>query len=98
VDTSVTLQTWWDSQPAWFRYFVEKFPKNLPTNAQLIEIYHDALEASGLPRNPHTGYAICPVCTAPAADFKYNCHRPQDEDDEDFTWIECPHCHWDTEV
>lgn len=80
--------------PDWAKGLVARFPSGPPLLEQLIEYYHEALEAGAIRPDPFTGRVKCPKCGAPARDFE-NADATDEEHDRSYRGVRCPHCTWE---
>ena len=79
--------------PEWAKPLIERFPISPPTIEQIIDFYHDGLEAGEYFPDHLTGRLTCPKCGAPASDFK-GWTQADHRTDSMYAIVECPHCGW----
>jgi len=77
--------------PDWAKPIIEKLPQSKPTDAELLELFQEALSTGDVLPDPILGHVACPNCKAPASDFK-----EEGFGDEHHTIVvkTCPHCGW----
>ncbi len=91
VVTHIYYQKSSNEIPDWAKQLVEKLPQSKPSEAELLELFQQALNTGEIVPDPLLGHVACPDCKAPASDFK-----DKSFGDEYHTIIvkSCPHCGW----